>query len=100
MRGVVSHDRHLLRTVADRLYLVAGGGVEEYAGDLADYASWLTERRRAPPTAHSWPAAHKILSAIRETVVGRLFHGDRAEGTLGRRSGALHPCLRPWTPIY
>jgi ATP-binding cassette subfamily F protein 3 len=44
---LVSHDRHLLRTVADRLYLVAEEGVTDYDGDLEDYARWLTERRRA-----------------------------------------------------
>ncbi len=34
---VVSHDRFLLRIVADKLVLVANGGVEEYVGDLDDY---------------------------------------------------------------
>jgi ATP-binding cassette subfamily F protein 3 len=45
---LVSHDRHLLRTVADRLYLVAGRRVTDYGGDLEDYARWLTDRRRPP----------------------------------------------------
>ena len=45
---LVSHDRHLLRTVVDRLFLVAGKRVTDYDGDLEDYARWLTERRRAP----------------------------------------------------
>ena len=45
---LVSHDRHLLRTVADRLYLVAGRRVTDYGGDLEDYARWLTDRRRSP----------------------------------------------------
>jgi ATP-binding cassette subfamily F protein 3 len=43
---LVSHDRHLLRTVADNLYLVADGQLVEFAGDLEDYARWLTEARR------------------------------------------------------
>ncbi len=45
---LVSHDRHLLSTVADRLYLVAGHGVSDYDGDLQDYARWLTDSRRLP----------------------------------------------------
>ena len=45
---LVSHDRHLLRTVADRLYLVADRRVTDYGGDLEDYARWLTDRRRPP----------------------------------------------------
>ncbi|PKM45616.1 MAG: ABC transporter ATP-binding protein [Gammaproteobacteria bacterium HGW-Gammaproteobacteria-1] len=42
---VVSHDRHLLRSVTDRLLLVADGRVENYDGDLDDYRQWLAERR-------------------------------------------------------
>jgi ATP-binding cassette subfamily F protein 3 len=35
---LVSHDRHLLNAVADRLLRVAGGRVREFEGDLGDYA--------------------------------------------------------------
>jgi ATP-binding cassette subfamily F protein 3 len=45
---LVSHDRYLLSTVADRLYLVAGGRITDFDGDLQDYARWLTDRRRVP----------------------------------------------------
>lgn len=44
---LVSHDRHLLRTVSDRFYLVAEQRVADYDGDLEDYARWLTEMRRS-----------------------------------------------------
>lgn len=44
---VVSHDRHLLRLVADQLVLVAAGRVQSFAGDLDDYRSWLAERRNS-----------------------------------------------------
>jgi ATP-binding cassette subfamily F protein 3 len=44
---LVSHDRHLLRTVCDDLWLVSHGKVESFTGDLDDYASWLTEQRLA-----------------------------------------------------
>ncbi|MCP5141246.1 MAG: ATP-binding cassette domain-containing protein [Gammaproteobacteria bacterium] len=44
---LVSHDRHLLRTVCDRLLLVEGGSVREFDDDLETYAAWLAERRRA-----------------------------------------------------
>jgi ATP-binding cassette, subfamily F, member 3 len=40
---VVSHDRHLLRTVADEFYVVHGGRVQPFDGDLEDYAQWLTQ---------------------------------------------------------
>ena len=38
---IVSHDRHLLRTVADSLLLVHGGSVNEFDGDLDDYQKWV-----------------------------------------------------------
>jgi ATP-binding cassette subfamily F protein 3 len=42
---VVSHDRHLLRTVTDTLLLVADGGAQPFDGDLDDYARWLAQLR-------------------------------------------------------
>jgi ATP-binding cassette subfamily F protein 3 len=41
---LVSHDRHLLTSTCETLWLVADGRCEEFAGDLADYARWLTRR--------------------------------------------------------
>ncbi|MSP83163.1 MAG: ABC transporter ATP-binding protein [Alphaproteobacteria bacterium] len=34
---IVSHDRHLIELVADQLWLVSGGGVRPFDGDLDDY---------------------------------------------------------------
>ena len=51
---VVSHDRHLLRSVTDQLLLVAGGKVQPFDGDLDDYKQWLAEQKKAgdePDTA-------------------------------------------------
>ena len=39
---LVSHDRHLLRVVADQLLLVDAGRVTPFSGDLEDYAQWLS----------------------------------------------------------
>ncbi len=44
---VVSHDRHLLRTVTDEFLLVADGRARPFDGDLDDYRDWLNERQRA-----------------------------------------------------
>ncbi|MBN2885929.1 MAG: ATP-binding cassette domain-containing protein, partial [Chromatiaceae bacterium] len=38
---VVSHDRHLLRVTCDTLWLVDGGRVAPFDGDLDDYPAWL-----------------------------------------------------------
>ncbi len=43
---VVSHDRHLLRTTTDDLYLVHDQKVEPFIGDLDDYHQWLSEQQR------------------------------------------------------
>jgi len=42
---LVSHDRHLLRTVCDELMLVADHGAAPFDGDLDDYAHWLLAAR-------------------------------------------------------
>ncbi|PVZ63929.1 ATP-binding cassette domain-containing protein [Pelagibaculum spongiae] len=48
---LVSHDRHLLRTVADELYLVDSQALQPFTGDLEDYQRWLTERNREQAAA-------------------------------------------------
>jgi ATP-binding cassette subfamily F protein 3 len=42
---LVSHDRHLLRTVCDSFRLVADGGLKPFDGDLDDYRKWLDQPR-------------------------------------------------------
>jgi len=46
---VVSHDRHLIRSIADSLWLVADQRATPFDGDLDDYAQWL-ERSSTPQT--------------------------------------------------
>jgi len=43
---LVSHDRHMLRSVTDQLMLVADTKVQYYDGDLDDYRLWLTEQKQ------------------------------------------------------
>ncbi|KEA51658.1 ABC transporter ATP-binding protein [Mangrovibacter sp. MFB070] len=43
---VVSHDRHLLRTTTDDLYLVHDGSVEPFDGDLDDYQQWSLDQHK------------------------------------------------------
>jgi ATP-binding cassette, subfamily F, member 3 len=44
---IVSHDRHLIKTVADTLWLVADGKLKEFDGDLDDYQQWLRSRGKS-----------------------------------------------------
>jgi ATP-binding cassette subfamily F protein 3 len=48
---LVSHDRHLLRTTVDELWLVADGAARPFDGDLDDYAAWLAEKRSQKKSA-------------------------------------------------
>ena len=45
---LVSHDRRLLETTADRFLLVANGRVEPFDGDLDDYRRYLLSGENAP----------------------------------------------------
>jgi ATP-binding cassette, subfamily F, member 3 len=48
---LVSHDRHLIKTVADSLWLVADGTLKVFDGDLDDYQLWLRSRGKTEPAA-------------------------------------------------
>ncbi len=48
---MVSHDRHMLRTVSDKLLLVHDGQVDEFKGDLDDYQAWVKETAKNAETA-------------------------------------------------
>ena len=48
---LVSHDRHLLRTVADEFLVVQHGRAAAFDGDLEDYAKWLAETDQAASAA-------------------------------------------------
>lgn len=59
---LVAHDRHIVETCADKLWLVADGTLAAFDGDLGDYAALVLSQRRkapaekAPPMVQSTPA--------------------------------------------
>lgn len=78
---VVSHDRHLLRTVADDLWLVSDGQAKEFNGDLDDYRQWLITKDKPIKTIteksntankkldrRSATEARKVLQPLRNAV--------------------------------
>ncbi|MEB4592622.1 ATP-binding cassette domain-containing protein [Candidatus Thiothrix sp. Deng01] len=65
---IVSHDRHMLKTVTDKLLLVDGGKAAEFDGDLDDYAVWLQNRFRAEEAATAKPSDEP---AAAHTAAGR-----------------------------
>jgi ATP-binding cassette, subfamily F, member 3 len=81
---VVSHDRHLLRVVADQLLLVDQGCVSEFDGDLEDYGRWLAGGNPAPTAAAIAPSS-KV-----SPVIDAQARRDRKRQDAARRA-ALSP---------
>ncbi len=64
---IVSHDRHMIELVADRLVLVDGGTAQEFSGSLDDYTDLILGK--SPPKGivtdaprEEAPAAHKATN--------------------------------------
>jgi ATP-binding cassette subfamily F protein 3 len=60
---IVSHDRSLIRAVADELWLVADGEAKLFDGDLEDYKSWIETRRPREAVAQEQPEKTKAQNA-------------------------------------
>ncbi|KGE04026.1 ABC-F family ATP-binding cassette domain-containing protein [Pseudohaliea rubra] len=93
---LVSHDRHLLRSTVDRLWLVADGTVHDYDGDLAGYeAAVLAAAGPAPaPSAPAAPAEDRrsrrqAAAAQRERLRPLQRDVKRLEAALERSSAEL-----------
>jgi len=72
---LVSHDRHLLSSTCDTLWLVADGRCQDFDGDLADYARWLgardTTRESSPKTGNRTSAKDERRAAADQRVLVR-----------------------------
>jgi ATP-binding cassette subfamily F protein 3 len=81
---IVSHDRHLLRTVADELYVVHDGRAEPFEGDLDDYAKWLAESGSVSNAASAKAASAGTAKAAAAMATGGAgsVAGDRANAAL------------------
>jgi ATP-binding cassette subfamily F protein 3 len=60
---IVSHDRHLIKAVADSLWLVADGKLTPFDGDLDDYQQSLRLPDKAAPAAAKSAAPKRARSA-------------------------------------
>ncbi|MGY4820045.1 ATP-binding cassette domain-containing protein [Pseudomonas chlororaphis subsp. piscium] len=90
---VVSHDRHLLKSTTDNFFLVADGKVEEFDGDLDDYARWLVDyrQRNAPvstttvnPDKTDKKAQRQAAAALRQQLAPHKREADKLEAELGK----------------
>lgn len=74
---MVSHDRHLLRTVVDEFYIVADGKATPFDGDLEDYAKWAAAN---PKDAHkSEPRPVKVAAPKESEEARKQRKRDEAE---------------------
>jgi ATP-binding cassette subfamily F protein 3 len=60
---LVSHDTHLVKMVADQLWLVAGGTVRPFDGDIDDYQARLLRERGTRPAREVKPRKEKPVPA-------------------------------------
>ncbi|MHB1117249.1 ABC-F family ATP-binding cassette domain-containing protein [Sideroxydans sp.] len=63
---LVSHDRSLIRAVADELWLVADGEAKLFDGDLEDYKRWIETRRPRETVAQTAQEKPKAQNAPRQ----------------------------------
>ncbi|MBX2856030.1 MAG: ABC-F family ATP-binding cassette domain-containing protein [Rhodobacteraceae bacterium] len=65
---LVSHDPHLVESVADRLWLVADGQVAPFEGDMADYRRLLLSQRGGGGRASEKAAVDSVKRAARRSA--------------------------------
>jgi ATP-binding cassette subfamily F protein 3 len=98
---LVSHDRALLREVCDEFWLVAGGVVKPFDGDLDDYQRWLLEQSReqsrrqregnttdGPPTANRRDG-RKAAAAARQQRGEEIRPLKKEQNRIDHRLGVL-----------
>jgi ATP-binding cassette subfamily F protein 3 len=79
---IVSHDRYLIKAVADSLWLVADGKLQTFGGDLDDYQQWLRSRSRTGP-AVAGAAGGAARAAAASKPAGRApAHSSKARNRL------------------
>ena len=89
---LVSHDRHLLRTVCDDLLLVDSGRVISFNQEVDDYPRWLAERKNQKVEISSTsvkPALDKKErkkrdAEFRKTIQPQISRQTRLERSIGK----------------
>ena len=71
---VISHDRHLLKSVCDELLIVHDGIVDRFSSSLEDYPAWLREQEET-----SAPAADERNDNAAKSVNKKQLRREQAE---------------------
>jgi len=85
---LVSHDRSLIRAVADELWLVADGQAQLFDGDLEDYRNWI-EARRPRETVQVQPEKPRQEAAPRPKKKALLSKQSKLEAELSGAQAQL-----------
>jgi ATP-binding cassette subfamily F protein 3 len=88
---LVSHDRRLLEACVDRLWLVAGGTVRPFDGDLADYGRYVLAQSAPASLKKPAPAAKPAPDPSRKRDQGPL---KRELAALEDKMTRFHDLLR------
>ena len=88
---LVSHDRHLIGLVCETFWRVADGHVEQFDGDLDEYAAWLRARGNEPKAVKAAAAAvpPKPAPAPRAVDPGAARRLKKVESSLAETQAAL-----------
>jgi ATP-binding cassette subfamily F protein 3 len=86
---LVSHDRSLIRAVADELWLVADGEAKLFDGDLEDYKSWIETRRPREAAAPSQPEKPRRENAPKPNKKALLSKQSKLETALAAAQAEL-----------
>ena len=63
---VISHDRHLLRSVCDDLYIVHNGQLHEFRQSIDEYPNWLRDQEDAPDDGSAGEARTTPVSSKKQ----------------------------------
>jgi len=83
---LVSHDRHLLRSVCDDLWLVDAGALQRFEQDLDAYPAWLAQRKSRGDGTAGFTAASPQQD--RRQLKQQLNQLGKVEKTMARLSAA------------
>ncbi len=88
---LISHDRRLLEACAERLWLVADGQVNDFDGDLDDYAARVLGRKdeTKPPSRAPKPAPRPDGPSIQRQIVAIEQKMQKFQDLLARVDEAL-----------
>jgi ATP-binding cassette subfamily F protein 3 len=86
---LVSHDRSLIRAVADELWLVADGEARLFDGDLEDYKRWIETRRPREAATQARQEKPRTQSAPRTSRKALQSKQNKLETALATAQAAL-----------